>query len=31
VNGERVQTGSLGDVVQLELRWKDGEVVTTFV
>ena len=31
VNGERVQTGSLGDVVRLELRWKDGEVVTTFV
>jgi transcriptional regulator with XRE-family HTH domain len=31
VNGERVRTGSLGDVVRLELRWKDGEVVTTFV
>ena len=31
VNGERVRTGSLGEVVRLELRWKDGEVVTTFV
>ena len=31
VNGERVPTGSLGEVVGLELRWKDGEVVTTFV
>jgi Helix-turn-helix domain/RodZ C-terminal domain len=31
VNGERERTGSLGEVVRLELRWKDGEVVTTFV
>jgi len=31
VNGERVRTGSLGEVVRLELRWKDGEVDTTFV
>ena len=31
VNGERVPTGSLGEVVRLELRWKRGEVVTTFV
>lgn len=31
VGGERVRTGSLGEVVRLELRWKDGEVVTTFV
>jgi transcriptional regulator with XRE-family HTH domain len=31
VNGERVPTGSIGEVVRLELRWKDGEVVTTFV
>ena len=31
VNGERVRTGSLGEVVRLELRWKHGEVVTTFV
>ena len=31
VNGEIVRTGSLGDVVRLELRWRDGEVVTTFV
>ena len=31
VNGERVRTGSIGEVVRLELRWKHGEVVTTFV
>ncbi len=31
VNGERVPTGSLGEVVRLELRLKDGELVTTFV
>jgi cytoskeleton protein RodZ len=31
VNGERVRTGSLGEVVRLELRWKDGEVDTAFV
>jgi transcriptional regulator with XRE-family HTH domain len=31
VSGERVRTGSLGEVVRLELRLKDGEVVTTFV
>jgi cytoskeleton protein RodZ len=31
VDGERVRTGSLGEVVRLELRWKDGEVHTTFV
>jgi cytoskeleton protein RodZ len=31
VNGERVRTGSLGEVVRLELRLKDGEVDTTFV
>jgi transcriptional regulator with XRE-family HTH domain len=31
VNGERIRTGSIGEVVRLELRWKHGEVVTTFV
>ena len=31
VSGEKVRTGSLGEVVRLELRLKDGEVVTTFV
>ena len=31
VNGERIPTGSIGEVVRLELRWKHGEVVTTFV
>jgi transcriptional regulator with XRE-family HTH domain len=31
VSGERVRTGSLGEVVRLELRLKDGKVVTTFV
>jgi cytoskeleton protein RodZ len=31
VNGERVRTGDLGEVVGLELRWKDGEVHTAFV
>ena len=31
VNGERIRTGSLGEVVRLELRLKDGEVDTTFV
>jgi transcriptional regulator with XRE-family HTH domain len=31
VDGERIRTGSLGEVVRLELRWKHGEVVTTFV
>ena len=31
VSGERVRTGSLGEVVRLELRLKDGEVVTRFV
>ncbi len=31
VNGEPVRTGSLGEVVRLELRWKDGEVDTTLV
>jgi transcriptional regulator with XRE-family HTH domain len=31
VSGERVRTGSIGEVVRLELRLKDGEVVTTFV
>jgi cytoskeleton protein RodZ len=31
VNGDRVRTGSVGEVVRLELRWKDGEVVVTFV
>lgn len=31
VNGDRVRTGGLGEVVRLELRWKDGEVHTTFV
>jgi transcriptional regulator with XRE-family HTH domain len=30
-NGDRVRTGSVGEVVRLELRWKDGEIVTTFV
>lgn len=28
VNGEPFRTGSLGDVVTLEFRWKRGEVVT---
>ena len=31
VNGERVRTGNIGEVVRLELRWKDGEVHTAFV
>jgi len=31
VNGVRVRTGDLGEVVRLELRWKDGEVRTAFV
>jgi hypothetical protein len=31
VSGEKVRTGSLGEVVRLELRLKDGEVVTRFV
>jgi hypothetical protein len=31
VNGETVPTGTLGEVVTLELRWRDGELVTTFV
>jgi transcriptional regulator with XRE-family HTH domain len=31
VNGEKIRTGSIGEVVRLELRWKHGEVVTTFV
>jgi cytoskeleton protein RodZ len=30
-NGDRVRTGDLGEVVRLELRWKDGEVHTAFV
>lgn len=29
VNGEAVRTGTLGEVVTLELRWRDGELVTT--
>jgi transcriptional regulator with XRE-family HTH domain len=31
VNGETQRTGALGEVVTLELRWRDGELVTTFV
>jgi hypothetical protein len=31
VNGETIRTGSIGEVVRLELRWKHGEVVTTYV
>lgn len=31
VNGEKIRTGSIGEVVRLELRWRHGEVVTTFV
>jgi cytoskeleton protein RodZ len=31
VNGERVRAGNIGEVVRLELRWKDGEVHTAFV
>ena len=31
VNGQKIRTGSIGEVVRLELRWKHGEVVTTFV
>jgi transcriptional regulator with XRE-family HTH domain len=31
VNGERIRTGSIGEVVRLELRLKHGEIVTTFV
>jgi hypothetical protein len=31
VNGEAVQTGTLGEVVTLELRWRDGELVTSVV
>jgi transcriptional regulator with XRE-family HTH domain len=31
VNGETVRTGILGEVVTLELRWRDGELVTTVV
>jgi hypothetical protein len=31
VNGETVRTGTLGEVVTLELRWRDGELVTTVV
>jgi transcriptional regulator with XRE-family HTH domain len=31
VNGETVRTGTLGEVVTLELRWRDGELVTSVV
>jgi transcriptional regulator with XRE-family HTH domain len=31
VNGGTVRTGALGEVVTLELRWRDGELVTTVV
>ena len=31
VNGETQRTGALGEVVTLELRWRDGELVTTVV
>ena len=31
VNGETQRTGALGEVVTLELRWRDGEIVTTVV
>lgn len=31
VNGEKIRTGGIGEVVRLELRWKHGEVVTTYV
>mgnify|MGYP003444245528 FL=1 len=31
VNGETVRTGTLGEVVTVELRWRDGELVTSVV
>jgi len=31
VNGEKIRTGGIGEVVRVELRWKHGEVVTTYV
>jgi transcriptional regulator with XRE-family HTH domain len=31
VNGEKVPTGTPGEVVTLKLRWRDGELVTTVV
>jgi transcriptional regulator with XRE-family HTH domain len=31
VNGETQRTGALGEVVTLELRWRDGELLTTVV
>ena len=31
VNGETVPTGTIGEVVTLELRWRDGELVTSVV
>ena len=31
VNGETQHTGALGEVVTLELRWRDGELITTVV